>query len=513
LTDFSSRIQAVAAANTNIINNAGNVYSLEGLIKFAQWYGIFGGIALLTLILGYAAMVIDRRGTTAYVKELLHNESINPFLAHNPDTPVYSYDSSSKYSKVMKRKPTVLKNTIVNEKKPERLSCFSRLFLQHNRLQFIFKYDPRLSRVFRLLFLFVLQFHSLFVTALLYNFTYSGQPMQWYDTILLALITTGLNMPVVRLVLQSMNKIGMLEFQRQFPLLHDEYKRRLDFETYAMFYIFKNPDGGDDSVSETDVKNELAFMDDDDMSIFDMIAIYLCNKPVPPSKKDELLALSHKDAMRIMVNIVKEPYPYYEQYGAGWQSAPCHTWQGGVFIACCCGWLGWCLNYLLLFAAANETKVGETIMTSYATSELSTVFLVQPLTIMLTTLVYYLVKRFEKSLPIFITNLFISRKVKNIPSIYYFSDPWNAKSKSPFTSEFAYNLFVACPAAASGTNEMAYAPIAALSETIDGSMANKLSEVLILYRRILSVWDDVKNGQGAATPLKKKAIDSPFAWK
>ncbi len=519
LTDFSSRIQAVTAANTNIINNAGNVYSLEGLIKFAQWYGIFGGIALLTLILGYVAMIIDRRGTTAYVKELLHNKSINPFLAHNPDTPVYSYDSSSKYSKVMKSKPTVLKNTIVDDEKPaSSLSFCSRLFLQHNRLQFIFKYDPRLSRVFRLLFLFVLQFHSLFVTALLYNFTYSGQPMQWYDTILLALITTGLNMPVVRLVLQSMNKIGMLEFQKQFPLLYDEYKRRLDFEMYAMFYIFKNPDGGDDSLSESDIKNELGFIEDDDLSIFDILAIYLCNKSAPPSKKDEMLALSHKDAMRIMVNIVKEPYPYYEQYDSGWQSAPCHTWQGGLFIACCCGWLGWCLNYLLLFAAANESKVGETILTSYATSELTTVFLVQPLTIMMTTLVYYLVKRFEKYIPMFIKNIFISRKVKNIPPIYYFSDPWNKKSKSPFTSEFAYNLFVACPAAASGTNEMAYASIAALSETIDGSSANKLSEVLILYRRILSVWDDIKNGQGtaaaaAAAAAQKKAIDSPFAWK
>jgi len=513
LTDFSSRINAVAQGNKAIFENAGNVYSLDGLIKFAQWYGIFGGIGLLTMLLGYVAVIIDRKGTRAYVNELLHNKSINLFLAHNPDTPIFSYDASSKYSKALKNKTKEKHlNVKPTDSDVKRVNFCSRIFLQHTRLQFIFKYDPRLSRVFRLLFLFTLQFHSLFVTALMYNFTYNGTPMMWYDTILLSLITTGLNMPVVRLIITSMNKIGMLEFQAQFPLLYEEYKRRLDFELYAMYYIFNSPDG-DENSTDAGSKNNMALLEDDDLSIFDIIAMYMCNKPAPVSKKEELSVMSHKEIMKTMVNIVKEPYPYYDTFPVGWQNAPCHTFQGGVFILACCGWLGWCLNYLLLFAAAHENKVGETIMTSYATSEISTIFLVQPLSIMLTTLVYYLVKRYEKHLPNFIKNIFMVRKIKSIPSIFYFSDPWNKKSKSPFTSEFAYSIFVACPAAASGTNELAYAPISAVAEVIDGSETNRMSEVLILYRRILHVWDEIKRAPTPKNSIVLRSIDSPFAWR
>ena len=528
LTDFSSRINAVVAAQQTIIANAASVYSLEGLLRFAQWYGTFGGIALLAMILGYIAVSIDKRGTRAYVAELLHNESINLFLAHNPDVPVFSYDPASKYSKARtaayafaskkkKALPAVTVPQGQGQEPVKRMSCFNRIFLQHSRLQFLFKYDPRLSRLFRLLFLFVLQFHSLFVTAFMYNFTYNGQPMMWYDTIILSLITTALNMPVIRFVMYQMNAIGMKEFQAQFPLLFEEYERRLDFELHAMYYIFKKPsdvNGDNDDGSAEAAANELDFMDDEDSSIFDVIALFLCNRSKPPSRTDALIGLSHKDAMRIMVNIVKEPYPYYEQYGVGWQNAPCHTWQGALFIACCSGWLGWCLNYLLLFASSHAVEVGAGIMTSYATSEISTIFLVQPMTIMLSTAVYYLVKRYEKVLPAFIVGFFINRKIKSIPSIFYFSDPWNKKSKSPFTSEFAYNLFVHCPAAASGVNEMAYASIAALSENIDGSEVNRLSEVLILYRRVLAVWDEIKRVETGvpvvtATPANKLSLRNP----
>lgn len=520
LTDFSSRIQAVAQGNQAIFANAGNVYSLDGLIRFAQWYGTFGGIALLTLILGYFAMVIDKRATQLYIRELLNNTSINLFLEHNPDIPIFSYDPGSKYSKIKK---ALLKKKIDNkgaEKsvvvKP--LSFLQRIFLHHNYFHFIFKYDPRLSRVFRLLFLFVLQFHSLFLTALLYNFTYSGSPMMWYDTIVLSLITTALNIPVVRILVTSMNSIGMLEFQAQFPLLYEEYKRRLDFETHAMHYIFNGAGTGtspgeteeDDSI-DPNLKNEMSLLDDDNLDIFELAAIYLCNGQKKMSKKEEVEGMTHKDLMRTMVNIVKEPYPYFEQYSVAWQSALCHTWQGALFIGCCWGWLGWCLNYLLLFAAAHDQKVGESIMTSYASSEISTIFFVQPLTIMITTLVYYLAKRYETLLPQFLRDFFMKRKVKSIPSIYYFSDPWNKQSKSPFTSEFAYNIFVACPAAASGTNPLAYAPINAVAEVIDGGETNKLSEVLILYRRILSVWDDIKSGRVVKQQLPKfSAMRTPL---
>jgi len=514
LTDFSSRVDAVAAANNAIFANANSVYSLEGLLKYAQWYGIFGGIGLLMCLLGYVAVIIDRRGTQAYVKELLNNKSINPFLQHNPDVPIFSYDPGSKYSKFIKDKKAEKKTEKHTEKHNEKqsdktdqghISLCHRIFLQHNRLQFIFKYDPRLSRVFRLLFLLILQFHSLFITALMYNFTYNGLAMQWYDSIALSLITTSLNIPVVRIVLSNMNRIGLLEFRAQFPLIYEEYQRRLEFEMYALHYIFKKPEQGADDASDSGLNNNEIdlFDDEDDDGLFGFILTYLCMRSKTISKKDEISEMDHKRIMKEMVCIVKEPFPYYEQYGVGWQKMPCHTWQGGLFIACCWGWLGWCLNYLLLFASYHDKSVGDAIMTSYLTSELTTVFLIQPLNIMMTFFIYYLVKRFENSIPAWIKGFFIVRKSKTIPSIYYFSDPWNKQSKSPFTSEFSYSIFVDCAAKASGTNIIAYAPISAVADVIDGSFTYKNSEVLILYKRILRVWDEIKQ--------ERLSVDSPSA--
>jgi hypothetical protein len=52
LTDFSSRMNAVAQGNKAIFANAGNVYSIDGLIKFAQWYGNFRRYRLIDTIIG-----------------------------------------------------------------------------------------------------------------------------------------------------------------------------------------------------------------------------------------------------------------------------------------------------------------------------------------------------------------------------------------------------------------------------------------------------------------------------
>lgn len=529
LTDFSSRIDAVAQGNKAIFDNAKNVYSLEGLIKYVQWYSIFGAIGLLTFLLGYFATVIDRKGTAAYVQELLKNKSINLFLVHNSDTPIYAYDSNSKYSKFLKLSKLEQKNNknntnVIIHHKPhhkihhdagtEKLGVCHRIFLQHSRLQFIFKYDPRLSRVFRLLFIFTLQFHSLFITALMYNFTYIGTPMQWYDTILLSLITVALNMPLVRFIVTMMNSFGILEFKAQFPLLFEEYQRRLEFERYALHYIFKNPEGDDNNSSDSGINNQTDFMDDDnEQDFFAIMCGYLCMRGTRTHNENlpSLEGLSHKEIMKVMVSIVKDPYPYYEQYSAFWQKMPCHTWQGGLFISGCCGWIAWCLNYLLLFAASHEKSVGESILTSYATSEITTVFLIQPLTILSTFAIYYLVKRFENHLPAWIKKFFIVKTHNDIPSIFYYSDPWNKHSKSLFTSEFAYSIFIDCASKASGSNVLSYAPISAVADVIDGSETTRLSEVTILYKRILGVWDDIKYGEKNVDLTIRKSTGSLFA--
>jgi len=490
-------MDAVAAENKAIFDNARNVYSLEGLLKYAQWYGVFGGIAAFTAVLGFISVWFDSLAIQKYVQTLTENKSIMHFLQHEPRYPIYIYNPRSTLNKLNRAR-----EVRVNEKGA--MSLCSRILHNHTRIAFLFKFDPRLSRLFRLLGIFVVQFHSLFITGLLYGFTYGKGvgDFAWYDSILLSLITTALNIPVLKLLIGQMNSIGVLEFKAQFPILYDEYQRRNEFEKYGLHYIHRG--AGDEEESSSSGKSDNNISTDNDSEDF---VTYLCLqlgcKKKPPPKVDISL-LSPPEIMRHLVNIVREPYPYVNTFAPIWAKMPCHTWQGWAFLIICSGWVGWCLNYLLLFAAAHDSSVGTNVLTSYASSEIITVFFSQPVTILLTTFSYYVLNRYEHLLPEFLRKMLaLNTNVRSIPSLYYFSDPWSNMAHTSFTSEFSYSLFVRCPAIVCGISEMSYAPIRAIATEFNNEReVSDMSEVTILYNRIWAVWDKIRK--------EKKESENPL---
>jgi len=464
LTDFSARLRAVAESNKAIFDNAASVYSLDGLERYKQWYAIFGGIALLTLILGFIVVYVDVVAAGMYVKVLLKNPVLRQLLAHQPKDPIYVYDEKS----TLDASHALLEET----HEVVRLNVLNRVLQQHSRLQFLFRYDPRLSRLFRLLFLFVVQFHSLFVSALFYSFTYGTkqEPMQWYDTVILAMITTGLNIPVVQVLVHMMNKIGNREFQFMYPLLFNEYTRRSEYEEFALIYLAK--------------KNETALP-----TLRSRGGFCSCRKV---DEVDSPLHMEKRRLLREMAAVVKEQYPYVERYPAWKKLLPAHTALGWFYLAGCFGWFGWCLNYLLLFAAAHEKSVGEHIMISYAESELSNIFLIQPFTIVATILMYRVLQKCSNRLPKWLKNMLLVSSVDSIPSLYYFSDPWNYMSNTSFTAEFAYNIFIKAAATASGVDELAYAPMSAIAAHVGGldgvEEGKEADSVADLYRQMWKEW-------------------------
>ena len=214
LTDFTSRIDAMAEANKAVFANAANVYSLSGLLQYAQWFGIFGGIAALTILLGLLSMRIDTLTTKKYVKSLCEDSTIRAVFDNAPNTAIYTFDAkSTKSGTKLNKKIKIEKSDSQVNTKP--LSLCQRIVQQHSRVQFLFRYDPRLARVFRLLALFTIQYHSLFITALFYGFTYGAagkEGMLWYDVLALSIITSLLNFPVVSFILSSLGKCGLAEF-------------------------------------------------------------------------------------------------------------------------------------------------------------------------------------------------------------------------------------------------------------------------------------------------------------
>ena len=500
LTDFTTRIDAMAEANKELFANAANVYSLSGLLQYAQWFGIFGGIAALTILLGLLSMRIDTLTTKKYVKSLCQDTTIRAVFDNAPNTAIYTFDAKSTKAGTKLEKKRVLNSSLDNSQvntKP--LSLCERVMQQHSRVQFLFRYDPRLARVFRLLALFTIQYHSLFITALFYGFTYGAsgkEGMLWYDVLALSVITSLLNFPVVSIILSSLGKIGLAEFKYKFPLLHEEYMRRSRFEKYALKYLEnKETSKGTDETtvdkSTLDKAEALAVMDSggDEESLLDLALMYLCCKP-PKDEDDEnsetklLSRMSQKELLVKMITIFKAKYPPCEVYDSFWSYMPCHTTEAWLFLICSGGWLAWCLNYLLLFAASHPTSVGQEIIISYATSELTTVFITQPLIILVTYGIFKLIQRYGQSLPKFIQRFVLIRIKKGVPPLFHFSNPWSHLEASSLTSRFAYSLFVKCPAAASNTNELAYAPTKAIVHNDDHE---ELCPVEELYKEIMGV--------------------------
>ena len=500
LTDFTTRIDAMAEANKELFANAANVYSLSGLLQYAQWFGIFGGIAALTILLGLLSMRIDTLTTKKYVKSLCQDTTIRAVFDNAPNTAIYTFDAKSTKAgtKLEKKRPnnSSVDNSQVNTKP---LSLCQRVMQQHSRVQFLFRYDPRLARVFRLLALFTIQYHSLFITALFYGFTYGAsgkEGMLWYDVLALSIITSLLNFPVVSIILSSLGKIGLAEFKYKFTLLHEEYMRRSRFEKYALKYIENRgaSKGSDENTNDKDAADKaeaLAMMDSggDEESLLDIALMYLCCKP-PKDEDDEnsenklLSRMSQKELLVKMITIFKAKYPPCEVYDSFWSYLPCHTTEAWLFLICSGGWLAWCLNYLLLFAASHPASVGQEIIISYATSELTTVFITQPLTILVTYGIFKLTQRYGLSLPKFIQRFVIIRIKKGVPPLFHFSNPWSHLEASSLTSRFAYSLFVKCPAAASNTNELAYAPTKAIVHNDDHEEVCPVEE---LYKEIMGI--------------------------
>jgi hypothetical protein len=319
--------------------------------------------------------------------------------------------------------------------------------------------------------------------------------MLWYDVLALSIITSLLNFPVVSLILASLGKIGLAEFKYKFPLLHEEYMRRSRFEKYALKYL-ENKEaskGTDENIDKAslDKAEALAMMDSggDEESLLDIALMYLCCKP-PKDEDDEesetklLNRMSQKELLVKMITIFKAKYPPCEVYDSFWSYLPCHTMEAWLFLICSGGWLAWCLNYLLLFAASHPASVGQEIIISYATSELTTVFITQPLTILVTYCIFKLTQRYGLSLPLFIQRFVLIRIKKGVPPLFHFSNPWSHLEASSLTSRFAYSLFVKCPAAASNTNELAYAPTKAIVHNDDHEEVCPVEE---LYKEIMGV--------------------------
>jgi hypothetical protein len=451
MTDFSARIGAVVDANKQLFSMASSVYSEEGLVKYAQWYSIFGSLGLFSIFLIIVATQLDYPIRKSYVNMVYKDPSLQLVLRRSPYTPIYRYNSYSSF--------TLYKELDEPKKRPqESFNVCKRMCIQHTYLQAFLRFDPRLSRAFRTLFLLVVQFHSLFVTAFFYNFAMSTEDLAVADIIMLSVMTSCVTIPCIRISSMLLNHVGLQEFRYQFPMLYDEYMRRVEFEQLASS-LFKGT-GGEEGDGETG----MAAADLDEAAQFKLLE-WLCFCRSTAVEKEE--PPKRAVVMKQLAAIIAKTYPKFETHSVFWDLLPCHTIYGCLFLLSSFGWIGWCLQYLLLFAASHSTSVGAGILTSYATSELTTILLTQPMTILTVTGVLVLAHKYKNRLPWPLSKLGSVSTKNTIPSMYYFSNPLNHHTHTVLSSELAHTLFLKLPSSAIGIDMMSAAPIKSILAQIN----------------------------------------------
>ena len=245
---------------------------------------LFGGIGLVGLSLSIFAIRADYREARKYVVELMKNPIITNFIKYKP-FPIYRFSKCVSYAEDLENYTTPT----------EPLSMCK-------RIQVNYLYDPSLSRFFRLLGIIALQYHTIYINALLY----SGNT--WSDIIAVAFQTGALNIPMFMILLQMWNVIGIQEYEYQFPYITQEYRRRVKFEKIGIEY------------------------------------------------------LKNKKLIRRLGDIIKTPFVMNLIYENYWAYMPYYTIYGAAYILFCAAWITSCVFSVRLFESVTATASTDIIL-------------------------------------------------------------------------------------------------------------------------------------------------------
>jgi len=521
MTDFGSRLEAVFEANEDIFAGAGNVYSLDGLQKFKQFYITFGMLALFGFIVFGIGIYLDSIDSKKYFNVLMKD----PVILKLKSSTDKLIDKCFNYEVIGDNKIEV-KDTLIKKK-----SIFTiwrnRIFFQHPQISAFFKFDPKLSRLFRFLIIFVGQFNSLFITALLYAFKYgngsnSTASLNILETILLAALTALLNIPSLTILFKLVNAAGLEEFKWRYPILYEELLRRNTFEKELQLFneneltadnlnmkkinyyieLSKGQDNPDIKITNEDIDVDM----DGDFDSNILNALCSCFKR---NRKNN----NNKGDINKAYVIASNDYPDVKKKSSFNIYLPFHTFKGGLSFFISIGWFIWCLNYLLLFAASHSVDVSNQMLTSFGISEITTVFLTQPITLLILIFLNYGIHKLRNKYSFL-------RKDKKVPDIYYFSDPFIQGYSTHLSTSFAYRIFLNGPSESSygmfKDKELGYAPLEGIINHIDKNMkielASRDKKIIELYEfmqynKICDITKVIEINEKTEKPIIKRNLN------
>jgi hypothetical protein len=431
-TEFSARFTAIRDINAEMFSNAGNVYSADGFKKYASIYGILIGLFLGIASFFLCLLRLDKRAEKVY---RLAVEDIDEVCK------VLGYEKPIAPQPAIHLPPPVQKSTCFRFAS----AWFSRLLYQHSYFGMFFRYDPRLPRGFRLLLVSGVAFHTLFMTVLLYGHTKVEAEMTVGESIALSILTASLNVPFLRIMVALMNRMGIVEYEARFPSYSHEYNRRRAFETalrsvptVAIERVVERIRTGRSGaraiqVTPGGVRNKRASVDADTLEETmsgvdtDNLLVSTILRYMPQCT---CLQRRSRAGLDVALEIATEPDPHWTSPRCS--GLPTKTLSGFVFSIGVFAYIGWVLNYVLLFTAVESTSALTRISSSFVISQATSILVTQPLTLLLTLAGTWLLGRCRRE-----------RGTGGPPNhIGYFADPFFTKHSTSLSGSWAYWIFL-----------------------------------------------------------------------
>jgi hypothetical protein len=449
LTNFATRLTAVYDGNTAIFQSTTTVYSIAGLQKYYKFYIIFGSIAAVATAALGIGLWLDIRDSNKYFKLLFTNTIVRNLAAKGLLIDVCKTNPSLQESK-----NEIGLNT--DETNPALISIiWNRILFQHNQISAFLRYDPRLSRIFRLFVVFIGLFNSLFLTGFMYSYTYGIEnatlpAMTLLESFVLSLITACLNYPCQILFSKIVRSVGYEEYKWRYPIILDEIERRHNFENELEGLteeVITVP-----NIDFEDIKNNPEVpTSKKTYSLLspDFFYSYFSDLPAICKRKNNPVAQT-KGVLKLAVYYAGQPYktpllqPAYKQY------LPFRTIRGFIVFSAAVGWFAWCLNYLLLFSAYHSEAVSDGILISFGINELETIVLIQPLVLICYIGIGLAVRKIKNYFS------FFKKPPYKVPTLYYESDPYVKNHSTTFSTQLAYDIFLNIPSLVSHSGQRSH---------------------------------------------------------
>jgi GPCR proteolysis site, GPS, motif len=477
LTEFAARFRAIRAKNAALFAAASQLYTIEGLIKYKYYFIFFGSFIAGSAILLIVLSRLDRKAAFVYQKLLAELDEIRFLYRTHKGRKPFIVDRIYPAAKELMHSPTSsveepqlpAREVLLRRSKALRLLAAAkllirvwknRIFHQHSYLSIFFRYDPRLGRTYRAIFILTTIFHSLFVSAFFYGYTHGVDTAPTVaETLFLAVLTSAINIPVLKFFYTLMNRAGTAEYKWRYPYIFTELKRRHDFEAALQNVQLGDideeirrlmremgrdisVDASEDTGSTTGSEQAAIEIQGADMAATatqdDSVETYLllvlgriCRR-----RKRE----SHAQGLLVAKAAASQLDPEFSTPNCISRLAPFHTAAGAIAYFVPIGWFIWCINYLLLFAASNSDDDSLYVFKSYGISQLTSLLFVNPLTILIGLVI---------GLSVFLVKQRCGKEGVVTPGhpIQVLSDPlYKPGATTSLSAKFGYWLFLKAPA-------------------------------------------------------------------